>query len=436
MDKSNHVSIDMEQLETSLKGNLKTLHPLSEKCCIYRVLPRERGLNKRLYTPQIISIGPIHYGREELKAMEEYKRRYLNDFLQRTQVRMIDLLIFIKHRETRLRNCYAETIELESDEFVEMIMVDAVFIIELLLRTGISCYEDNIRIVDRILTKPWMIIDIISDMFLLENQLPMFILKDLYFQLSETAFCSHLYKGHSFVELISGLWSWTNICKFLLIKEELVQKHFHRAEHFVDLLRLCLQPSVLHATDLKTLTTPSVTELHQAGVQFKLSSSNHLLDIRFNDGILEIPNLKIVSETKVVLRNIQIFERLHCKTNYVNDYITIMNYLVNTPKDVDLLIENGVIENWMGNSEAVSSIFHKFIKEGRIFPWEFYYSGLVEDLNAYCKSPWHKWKANLKQNYFNSPWACISVTAAAILLFFTFIQTVCSIIQTVHSTRK
>ncbi|KAL5766648.1 hypothetical protein ACOSP7_017265 [Xanthoceras sorbifolium] len=422
MDRSNPVCINIDNIEISLEGKLQKLQPLSGDCCIYRVLPGKRKSDQKLYTPQIVSIGPFHYRKQELKAMEEHKRRYLQDFLRRTQVSMKDLLIFIGEKECKLRECYAETIELVSDEFVEMILVDAAFIIELLLRRGQKSNFEELDTVDRILTKPRMITDIRPDLFLLENQLPMFILRDL-FEIAKTAINTDNSHQFSMPELIYNLWSWN----FLLIEEESIEEHFPEAEHFVDLIRRCLQPSELRPTKIKTLTTPNVTELHQAGVQFQLGSEQHLLDIRFNKGILEIPNLNIVDETEGILRNLQIFEILHCETNYVNDYITMMNYLVNTSKDVDLLIKSGVLENWLWSSEAVSSIFHNHVKGGRVKPREFYYSGLVEDINIYCKFPWHKWKANLKQNYFSTPWASISVIAAIILLILTVLQTVYTI---------
>ncbi|KAH7560532.1 hypothetical protein JRO89_XS10G0038700 [Xanthoceras sorbifolium] len=272
MDRSNPVCINIDNIEISLEGKLQKLQPLSGDCCIYRVLPGKRKSDQKLYTPQIVSIGPFHYRKQELKAMEEHKRRYLQDFLRRTQVSMKDLLIFIGEKECKLRECYAETIELVSDEFVEMILVDAAFIIELLLRRGQKSNFEELDTVDRILTKPRMITDIRPDLFLLENQLPMFILRDL-FEIAKTAINTDNSHQFSMPELIYNLWSWN----FLLIEEESIEEHFPEAEHFVDLIRRCLQPSELRPTKLKTLTTPSATELHQAGVQFQLELKSALL---------------------------------------------------------------------------------------------------------------------------------------------------------------
>ncbi|KAJ0084544.1 hypothetical protein Patl1_29642 [Pistacia atlantica] len=355
-----HASIDIKNLATSLRKEFETLHSLSDECCIYRIPHNRRQLNVGLYNPKVVSIGPLHHGREGLKALEEFKKRYLQYFLQRTKVSMEEFLTFIKDRETRLRNCYAETIKLGSDDFMKMILLDSVFVIEFSLRAGIFD-EWNIS-KDRIYTKPWMKHSLVDDMWLLENQLPLFILKDL-FALAKREVHSKLYEGISMSKRTCELWEAAG--HNLLIEYDLLEEHFPKAEHFVDLIRLCFQPSEIGMQngELKTLVAPSITELHQAGD----------------------------------------FEALNCEPTYVNDYVVIMNYLVNSSKDVE----------WETNVDGD----------------DFTYAGLIDDLKAYCKSPWHNWKATLKQNYFNNPWASISVIAAVVLLTLTVIQTVFSIIK-------
>ncbi|KAJ0019953.1 hypothetical protein Pint_31162 [Pistacia integerrima] len=240
---------------------------------------------------------------------------------------------------------------------------------------------------------------------------------------------ANIYEGLSVSKLTCDLWKGMGID--LLIEDKLLEKHFSEAEHFVDLITLCLQPSELgnQKGKLKTIVTRTVTELHQAAVKFKVGSSSHLLNIRFKYGTLEIPKLTLDDATEALLRNLQDFQGLNCESNYVNDYIAIMNYLVNGPKDAELLVQNGIIENWLSSSEDVSTLFLNLKRETNIDDYNFTYAGLIDDLKAYCKSPWHKWKATLKHNYFNTPRASISVIAAVVLLLLTFIQTVFSIIK-------
>lgn len=168
---------------------------------------------------------------------------------------------------------------------------------------------------------------------------------------------------------------------------------------------------------------PGAKELHQSGVKFNVGTSKNPFDITFDKGILKIPFVTIYDDTEKFYRNVLAFERMHGYTRYLNDYIIVMSYLAHTPEYGKLLIQNGIVG--LGNSERLSNFFLSLIKEcpmGRRFG----YTNLVEDLQSYCKSPRHSWKANLRQNYFNTPWASISVIAAVILLILTVIQSLFS----------
>ncbi|CAL8996898.1 unnamed protein product [Prunus brigantina] len=110
--------------------------------------------------------------------MEEHKHRYLNYFLDRTKVvELEDYFTKIKERKDALRHYYEDTNEFDIADFMNMILVDAAFVIELLLRNSEEELDDDN---DWIFTKPWMLQNILPDMLMLENQLPFFILEDLY----------------------------------------------------------------------------------------------------------------------------------------------------------------------------------------------------------------------------------------------------------------
>ncbi|KAJ0043587.1 hypothetical protein Pint_18538 [Pistacia integerrima] len=406
MEKREHASIDIKNLADTLNGKLSTLHPSSGNCCIYRIPQRIRQLNESACTPRAVSIGPFHHGKKELMATEEQKLVFLQDFLKRTQKSTMDFLLYVKDKEVELRECYAETISIESNEFVEMILLDAAFVLEFLLKGNrISSREQLAQISSSIA------IDIWPDIWKLENQLPMFMLKGL-FELAMPM--NGMSNDLSLCKLIRNMM--INIVGYYLVKieENLLENCFSKAKHLLDWLRLCLQPPEFYSeNELKTVTTPTITELEQAGVKFKVGSSKHFFDIRFKNGILEIPTLLIVSDTESLFVNLLAYEQLNFSTRYLNDYIVIMNHLVRTRKDQEILIQNGVI---------------KLGQESYIDPRFFNYTALVVQLNVYSRTPWNKWKAALKQNYFNTPWASISVIAAVILLVLTFIQAVCSVI--------
>jgi hypothetical protein len=87
------------------------------------------------YTPKLISIGPFHHGGNEFKDMEKHKVRYFKDFLKRTRKSMDDLLEIIKVDKEKISHCYSEDCIVQSvDHFMKMILLDAIFIIELFLK--------------------------------------------------------------------------------------------------------------------------------------------------------------------------------------------------------------------------------------------------------------------------------------------------------------
>ena len=96
----------IDKLIQSVKEELEISYAFSDTCCIYKVPERLRELNEKAYTPRVVSVGPIHHGKDMLKAMEDHKRMYLQEFIARTKVSVEGFIELIKEKETRLRNCY------------------------------------------------------------------------------------------------------------------------------------------------------------------------------------------------------------------------------------------------------------------------------------------------------------------------------------------
>ena len=423
MKRNDHVSLDIDKLTESVEEELKTLRPFSNTCSIYRVPKRLRDSKDHAYTPQIVSIGPIHHGKEELKEMEEQKKIYLQEFLEVSEVSVKECIAAIAERETRLRNCYADKFEnISREDFVKMMLLDSSFIIMVFLKLFPPFFRINN---DHIFGKPWMISGIDVDMCLLENQIPFFILDDL-FKLPK------IQVGFSMIELTRHFLS-CNFGDSWVAKDNLEQIKSSEVEHFVDFLRKCQQPAKQKQPQpqpLETLTAPSAMELHHSGIKFKLSREK-IFDMNFDlhKGILEIPPLFLEDDTEKLFRNIHAFEQCHCGSGYVSDYIATINFLVRGTNDVEILAKKGIIHNWLSNNDAVMSVLHDLDRGNFLNSKQFYFVDVVEGLKEYCKKRTPKWIAALKQNYFHNPWVSISVVAAGALLILTVIQAVCSVIQ-------
>ncbi|KAI3879217.1 hypothetical protein MKW98_028784 [Papaver atlanticum] len=180
---------------------------------------------------------------------------------------------------------------------------------------------------------------------------------------------------------------------------------------------------------------PSVTELKRAGVKFVKSSTNgSFLDIKFKDGVMEIPPIIVQDQTDTLLRNLIASERC-CDghVTYMTSYAFFMDSLINTGEDVVVLRKEGIMKNYLGDDEDVADLFNNLGCEVTLA--NFYYSELCDQVNTYYKTRWHVWRATLKRDYFHSPWAIVSFVGAIILLFLTLTSTLFAILSfTVHKS--
>ena len=133
------ISTDMgsersDSVVISIDKKLRGLSPVSSNHCIFKVPNQLRMIKEQAYEPQVISIGPYHHGKPHLKAMEEHKKRYLQRFLKRRADNSLPRLVeAMQELEKRVRSCYSEPVSLTKDKFVEMMVFDGCFIVELLL---------------------------------------------------------------------------------------------------------------------------------------------------------------------------------------------------------------------------------------------------------------------------------------------------------------
>jgi hypothetical protein len=107
--------------------------PIGGGSPIFRVPAHVRGVEKGAYTPKIVRVGPFYQNDQpNLRAFEKKKKR----FLARLQTRMnceVLLKNAMKEMEEKTRKWYVEDFEdVESDDFVRMMLLDGCFIVELL----------------------------------------------------------------------------------------------------------------------------------------------------------------------------------------------------------------------------------------------------------------------------------------------------------------
>ncbi|XP_044482184.1 UPF0481 protein At3g47200-like [Mangifera indica] len=393
------------------------------QCCIYGVPKMIRGVNDEVYTPQLISIGPLHHGKKELVDMEKKKKKYVKRFLEQITTEKRDrILSHIKDNEEKIRNCYAEISTLESLKFIKMILYDSIFIIEIFLIN--ICRDKRDILLDIVPVRSTLR----SDLQLFENQLPYFILEEIYnltfdgipvatfMDLSVNFFQDFLGVGLSSLTL--------------------------KVKHFTDWRRISLLGSDLSVSNKGEVSDlPCAMKLHDSGIKFRgipIENEQGLLGIRFvkRKGLipflkvpeLQIPQLVVDDETERLLRNVIALEQCVYPNNaLVSNYVHLMDYLINTEKDVDLLVGNKIISNFMGDNVSVANMFNKLNQNVDIS--ESPHHNTCKQLKEHYKSNWNKARATLKRVYFNNPWTGTATIAATILLLLTIAQTVFSMLQ-------
>jgi hypothetical protein len=260
------------------------------ECCIYRVPKKLRKVNRDAYTPKLISIGPLHHLRQECRDMEKQKLRYLKAFCDRTGKSQEDLARIIEKKEVNIRHCYADSSKLSRKEFIKMVMLDGIFIIELFWRNS----DEKECEKDYILSKPWLRDAIQHDLLLLENQLPYFILEDLYMSVRHgSSSCNdhHHTEGQQMKKPkeVHKDTPFLKLCRNYFYKYDQQPKTDmvigKAIKHFTDLLRYFFYPLELEEKEKKAIDRLcSATKLDEAGVKFKQVKERHLLDIQFQKG--------------------------------------------------------------------------------------------------------------------------------------------------------
>ncbi|KAM1189591.1 hypothetical protein ACFX2J_025247 [Malus domestica] len=364
--------------------------------------------------------------------MEQIKLWNLQRLLDRKPTPDTSLVKFVKEirsREEFLRRCYDEKIDhLSSDQFVEMMVVDGCFIIQVIR----ACMVNKDRDPYGVLSLPGMLSRVQNDLFLLENQLPWKVLDCLFnlttsdksslHELTLDLTCEIMnnpiityYLGYKFMDKLRTTWQF---------------------RHLLTNVRDLLVGSSTRNEDIEEMrykywtAIPSVTHLEEIGVQFQCAPLHTcLLNINFNfeKGVMEIPWMKIRANTESLFRNLIAYEQCSLMPHYILSYATMFNQLIKSTKDLDHLIQKGIIYTELSKEDTVF-LFRRLCNDTECI--SFLYSKLANDVDRYSHCHWRRsWLAGIKRDYLYNPSSIWSVSNAVIIvLILTIIQTVYSVL--------
>ncbi|XP_070673273.1 UPF0481 protein At3g47200-like isoform X1 [Malus domestica] len=455
-----------------------------DKWCIYRVPSKLRKVNEAAYTPQLLSIGLFHHGKPELKDMETHKNMYYKNFSARCLKKDVALKKFIKARQEHILRCYAGAIELDKDP-VDIIVVDACFIIELFL---MNSEETENHENDYILRSPWLRKAVEQELILFENQLPYSLLQELY-DFAVPASCSPHSKeaqeheqahrnssaNHDQQDCLPcyPLVRFGDLCidvpkaepvpdcidvpkaepvpdhPFLKLTCEFFKDYSKgksvngvKPKHFTDLVRHFLCPQEEMTFEHNTCPIKNiyaVRKLRAAGVKFTPLREDGYFIIKgdkptkcklnlacFRNMNLKLAQFCVKDETECVIRNIMALEQfLYPDKPYICNYFMLMDQLVDTVEDVDLLVENKVIVNMLGSNEAVAKLVNRLCEQ--IMEDKSCYADICKQLNRHYENFWNRHVATLKRVYFKDLWTGSSTILGLFVLVFSIIGSIKSL---------
>ncbi|XP_057467592.1 UPF0481 protein At3g47200-like [Actinidia eriantha] len=449
--------------------------------CIYRVPEELRRLNESAYTPRLVSIGPLHSKDKHLKSiMQDIKMSYVNSLLCRiTDGSEVCKFAVLQECTEAMKRSLEDAKKRYTDEVdnlnEEMLVVDGCFILELLYRNYLLTLpkeetneEGNEitnempmeRTIDPVFDNNLMNIAVQQDLLLLENQLPFFVLEKLFHITVDKipgrpSNCLFHYVVSYFSNMTMSLKhkstpsNETNCCSpnehhISLLGNGMnsengggaAPKKYYHILHI--LLDHCLPldiPEGKHYSE----KMPSASDLDYAGVKFVAGTEQDLVKVNFtyaqsclrrylHRAHFEIPPLSLYDSTELFLRNLIAFEqccpRVSC---YFTSYAFLMDMLVNSTKDVEVLQKDGIIQNYLGVDQEASELFNKLCKE--VVLEKFLFAETCEQATKYSKLGWPKNVAYVRRKYFATPWTFIAFCVAFIAFVMSLTQFVRSFVH-------
>ncbi|TVU00119.1 hypothetical protein EJB05_54487, partial [Eragrostis curvula] len=443
---ADEMAAQMQRRLSALPGKAHESEPFT----IFRVAGPMRERNRHLYEPQMISIGPFHRGAGgRLAAMEAHKWRYLRDLLARNpDAPLSSYARAARAMEPAARRRYAEPVDdsLDAREFAEMLLLDGCFLVEFFLKGEEG--ED-----DALVDASWAMQNVYNDLFLLENQLPFFVVERFYGLAT-----GGLGGGREF--LVTNL-----LVKYLTVDmgtakdagarrapdgeiHHLLHLYYHwflppeessgggssKDEEDEAFKELMSKP----VDERMPWLLPSASELKDAGVTIHAKKSpSSLVDVTFapRSGILEIPAVESYTN-QAIFANLLAYEqsRGRWELQRLVSYVLLMASVAESPRDVEVLQRAGVFVKVGGAAGDETAAFYSGLGE-LCPPPEFVnncYADLARDVRAYCGGSWNRHRAVLVHDYFSNPWTSMSAAAAVLLLVLTVVQTVYTVLPYYH----
>lgn len=331
------------------------------------------------YEPVLVRIGPFHRQdptQQSADGMEQQKKQVLRGLLvsreedeagRREELR--SYLEAMERVDPDARRCYNRTFSwMSSKEFARMLLLDGFFLYSRFVVAGAG--DDDIA-VDR---------DVV---FLLENQIPFFVLEEIHRLLTRRRRSEKVLPAVVVLDKVAGR------------VEQLLRRNGYSNSaatssssptppcHLLHLLYMHLSPTtcapkrielpqVQHNNGEYRIRVPvpqvrwrTATQYAAAGVRLVKRNldgekARSILDVELTgEDTLQVPCLTVDSNTFRMLRNMVAMEQKSLqkdrRTSHVTAYCLFISQLATTEEDVALLVSNGVIVHLLHSDDEVAA---------------------------------------------------------------------------------
>lgn len=385
-----------------------------------------RKINKKIYSPDIIGFGLYNF--EFSLLNDDIKKFSLESILENG-----NYLSKIINNENDVIKYYYSSNNVNNYRKKDLIL-DASFISLFVYEYRSINYEFN-----ELLTLPDIYsqrIFILKDIMLLENQIPLSPIINILNILINNLNCDGLIDSslliNNIIDIINpfqekpekpGNWGedYKNIVKNININNS-----SHLLDHLYKIMTYKnsnKNSNTLYNQQCYTRSIiPSATNLIKVGIKFEHYFGN-VMKIDFKNKIIKLPRIIIYNTTETILKNLMVYEITIKKRPYILQYSWLMDNLIDTIDDVNILIDNEIIINNIGDPIKIVDLWNNINTNFNIkIDNDFKY--IFTEINEVYKNNFNRLFTEFKQKYFSKPWIIMSLIIGTLIASSTIISAV------------
>ncbi|KAG7958820.1 hypothetical protein I3843_10G037700 [Carya illinoinensis] len=329
----------------------------------------------RYYEPRVVSLGPIHHGKEKYQLAETFKRKLAKEFVKSSGKTIEELCNEIEKNENikELKQCFEEEVTKKYNDvdLAWILVVDGCAILQYIY----LAVEDKLKELN---IKEDSVAFCQQDLFLLENQVP--------YRLLELLMRSSLVED---------------------VLRDSVQK-FIKRNHYM----------VLRDEQQGENTNSPKSRFHG---RYTKEPKEQRQD--FYPGFLWLPPLIVDDSTGPKLLNLIAYEMcLDFENDFgITSYVSFLDALIDEANDVKELRKAHVLFNLLGSDEKVAQLFNDIGTD--LVPNPEKYKEVRTQIQEYYDKTWVTWVAEFFHNHFSSPWTTLAFLGALFALALSATQT-------------